>query len=79
MLDLEDPSKVLAAPPKFILSPMEPYELMGQVPNVVFTSGAVEMPDGTLNVYYGGADRCVCLATTTGQKLVEYCLSAAEA
>jgi len=75
LLDLEDPAKVAAAPKSFILAPETPYECVGQVPNVVFTSGAVEMPDGTLNVYYGGADTCVCLAQTTVAELVEYCLS----
>jgi len=74
LLDLNDPSKVLYAPREFILAPEELYERVGQTPNVVFTSGAVEMPDGTLNVYYGGADTCMCLATTTVDELVEYCL-----
>lgn len=76
LLDLEDPSKVIAAPRKFILAPEELYECVGQVPNVVFTSGAVVMPDGTLNVYYGGADTRVCLAQTTVQELVDFCLEA---
>jgi len=34
----------------------------------------VEMDDGTLNVYYGGADTRVCLATTTVQRLIDFCL-----
>ncbi|MBN1672182.1 MAG: glycoside hydrolase family 130 protein [Kiritimatiellae bacterium] len=76
LLDLEDPSKVLAAPTEFILAAERDYECMGQTPNVVFTSGAVEMPDGTLNVYYGGADTRMCLATTTVERLVRYCLDA---
>ena len=74
LLDLENPSKVVAAPHKFILQPEEIYECVGQVPNVVFTGGAVEMPDGTLNVYYGGADTRVCVAITTVKKLVDFCL-----
>lgn len=76
LLDLEDPAKVIAAPKGFILAPEKDYECVGQVPNVVFTSGAVEMPDGTLNVYYGGADTRVCLAQTTVKELVDYCLAA---
>lgn len=74
LLDLADPSRVIAAPRKFILAPEELYECVGQVPNVVFTGGAVEMPDGTLNIYYGGADTRICLATTTVQNLVDFCL-----
>lgn len=74
LLDLKDPSRVIAAPKEFILAPEKAYECMGQTPNVVFTSGAVEMPDGTLNLYYGGADTRMCLAQTTVDQLVEFCL-----
>ncbi len=77
LLDLDDPSKVIAAPKKFILQPEEPYECTGQVPNVVFTCGAVETPNGDLYVYYGGADTCVCLARTTVAELVDFCLKQA--
>jgi len=76
LLDLNDPSKVIAAPKEFILAAEKDYECMGQTPNVVFTSGAVEMPDGTLNVYYGGADTRMCLAQSTVKELVDFCLSA---
>ena len=76
LLDLNDPSKIIAAPREFILAAEKDYECMGQTPNVVFTSGAVEMPDGTLNVYYGGADTRMCLAQTTVQELVDFCLAA---
>ncbi|MCL2463172.1 MAG: glycoside hydrolase family 130 protein [Defluviitaleaceae bacterium] len=74
LLDLEDPSRVIAAPEAFILAAEKDYECMGQTPNVVFTGGAVVMPDGTLNIYYGGADTRMCLAQTTVGELVEYCL-----
>jgi len=76
LMDLDDPSKVIAAPKEFILAAEKDYECMGQTPNVVFTSGAVEMPDGTLNVYYGGADTRMCLAQTTVKELVDFCLAA---
>ena len=61
------------APSGFILAAEKDYECVGQTPNVVFTGGAVEMPDGTLNLYYGGADTRMCLAQTTVQELVDYC------
>ncbi len=73
LLDLEDPSIVKYAPSGFILAAEKDYECVGQTPNVVFTGGAVEMPDGTLNLYYGGADTRMCLAQTTVQELVDYC------
>ncbi len=74
LLDLEDPSKVVAAPKDFILAAEKDYECMGQVPNVVFTSGGVILPDGTFNVYYAGADTRMCLAQTTVETLVDFCL-----
>jgi len=76
LLDLEDPSQVVAAPTEFILAAEEVYECVGQTPNVVFTNGAVEMPDGALHVYYGAADTRMCLATTTVGELVDFCLAA---
>lgn len=76
LLDLKDPSVVRAAPESFILAAEMPYECVGQVPNVVFSGGAVHMPDGTLNVYYGGADTRMCLATTTVDKLLQFCRNA---
>jgi len=77
LLDLEDPSKVVAAPQEFILAAEEPYECIGQVPNVVFTGGACLADDGKLNIYYGGADTRLCLAQTTVDKLVDFCLGKA--
>ena len=45
--DLQDPSRVLGRSRRNILEPRELYELVGQVPNVVFPSGAVvERGDG---------------------------------
>lgn len=73
LLDLEDPSKVLAMAKEAILEPFEPYELVGQTPSVVFTSGAVVEPDGEVKIYYGGADTVQCLATTTVSRLLQAC------
>jgi beta-1,4-mannooligosaccharide/beta-1,4-mannosyl-N-acetylglucosamine phosphorylase len=73
LLDLKDPSRVLAAGKKFILQSEKDYECVGQVPNVVFTCGAVEMGGGKLNVYYAGADTRMCLAQTTIKTLLSWC------
>jgi len=45
-----------------ILEPEEPWERKGDVPRVVFSCGQV-LKDGTLSVYYGGADRVVAVVT----------------
>ena len=62
MLDLDDPSKVIYRPSEPVLSPELNYELLGDVPNVVFPEGAV-LRGTELFVYYGGGDKCVSLAT----------------
>jgi len=55
LLDLDDPSRVIARCPTPVLEPETDYELYGDVNNVVFPEGAVVI-DGVLHVYYGAAD-----------------------
>lgn len=74
LLDIDDPTKIIACPKRYILRPRMNYECVGQVPNVVFTSGAVIMPDGTMNVYYGGGDTVICLAQSSVDELIKFCL-----
>jgi len=71
LLDLEEPWKVIARTPEPILEPEEEYEIEGDVPNVVFPQGAV-VRDGILYVYYGGADKCCCLATARLDDFLDY-------
>lgn len=59
LMDLEDPSKVLARTIYPIMVPTESYELSGFFGYVVFTNGHVVDGD-TLTVYYGAADEFVC-------------------
>ena len=65
-----------------VLEPRETWELVGQVPNVVFpsgwvvdgvTSGEVAAPDARVRIYYGAADTCVGLAETTIADLLRAC------
>jgi predicted GH43/DUF377 family glycosyl hydrolase len=72
--DLSDPSKIIARAEEAILWPETDYELNGQTPSVVFTSGAVVEPDGEVKLYYGAADTVQCLATTTVERLLAACL-----
>lgn len=80
LLDLADPSKLLGRSRGNILEPREPYEIAGQVPNVVFPSGMVveefdaegfALPESPVRVYYGAADTSVGLALTTVGELLE--------
>lgn len=69
LLDLKNPSKVIARTKSPILEPKEDYEIFGDVPNVVFPEGAVVI-DGELYVYYGAADKVCCLATCKLSELI---------
>ncbi|MBO9732114.1 MAG: glycoside hydrolase family 130 protein [Chitinophaga sp.] len=61
LLDLHDPSKVLARSEDPIMMPEAPYELTGFFGQVVFTNGHVVKGD-ELTIYYGAADEVVCAA-----------------
>ena len=70
LLDLDDPSRVIARRPFPVLSPFDFYERTGNVPNVVFTCGALLRGDEVW-LYYGAADTYVCLATAKLADLLE--------
>jgi predicted GH43/DUF377 family glycosyl hydrolase len=59
LLDLDDPSKVIARTVDPIMVPTESYELTGFFGHVVFTNGHVVNGD-TITIYYGAADEHVC-------------------
>jgi predicted GH43/DUF377 family glycosyl hydrolase len=61
LLDLNDPTKVIARAPLPILAPDAVYENEGAKSGVVYACGATIQGD-TLTVYYGGADSVVCAA-----------------
>jgi predicted GH43/DUF377 family glycosyl hydrolase len=71
LLDLEDPSKILARAPYPILEPETCFEKFGTVNNVVFATGCVLLDD-ELFVYYGAADTVTCVATVKLKKLLAY-------
>lgn len=62
LLDKSNPEKVLYRSEKPILTPCESYECVGDVPNVVFSCGNVQLDDQVI-VYYGGADKVLCAAS----------------
>ena len=73
--DLEDPSKIIAVGDEWILQPEEIYEITGYVHNVVFTCGAVPEEDGSVKIYWGGADKVMCMGTSNLEDLVDHCLN----
>lgn len=72
---LDDPSVVLGVCDRWILQPEDPWEVVGYVHNVVFTCGAVPEDDGTLKLYWGGADKVMCAGTAVIDELVDLCLT----
>lgn len=59
LLDLRDPSKVIARTTQPVMEPKENYELNGFFGYVVFTNGHVVEND-RITIYYGAADEFVC-------------------
>ena len=72
---MEDPSKIIAVGDEWILQPEEVYEITGYVHNVVFTCGAVPEEDGSVKIYWGGADKVMCMGTANLEDLVDHCLN----
>ena len=78
LLDLENPARAIARCNIPILAPRESYERIGDLPNLVFSCGAVVHPDGTLALYYAGADSCLCLGTAPLRAVLGTCTQNAE-
>ncbi len=72
---LDDPSVVLGVGDSWILAPEDQWELVGYVHNVVFTCGMVAEEDGTVKIYWGGADTVMCAGTAVIDELVDLCLT----
>jgi predicted GH43/DUF377 family glycosyl hydrolase len=66
LFDKDDPSKVLARAEKPLFHPVESWEKVGQVPNVVFVEGLVRRGRQWL-FYYGGADKYIGIASAESQ------------
>ena len=71
MTSLEDPRKVIYTPGGHLIAPVG-EERIGDVSNVVFTNGAIEK-DGNIYIYYASSDTRLHLATTTVDKMIDYC------
>jgi predicted GH43/DUF377 family glycosyl hydrolase len=71
LLDLEDPTKLLARSDEWVFAPQESYEVVGDVDKVVFPCGWVAEGD-SVRLYYGGADKCIALATGRVSEMLEW-------
>jgi 4-O-beta-D-mannosyl-D-glucose phosphorylase len=77
LTSLDDPSKVIASPGGYFMAP-EGEERVGDVSNVLFSNGWIADEDGTLFIYYASSDTRMHVATTTVERLVDYCLHTPE-
>jgi predicted GH43/DUF377 family glycosyl hydrolase len=73
--DLKDPSTILGVSDQWILQPEDPWEITGYVHNVVFCCGVVPEQDGSLKIYWGGADTVMCAGEAKISDLVDLCLT----
>ena len=71
ILDREDPSKLLYRTQPYLLAPAAPYELVGDVANVIFPCSALN--DGErVCIYYGAADTHVCTAYGYLKEIIDF-------
>ncbi len=71
LLDLNDPSKIIARDRNWIMEPEHDYEVEGFYKGCVFPTGNVIVED-TLFIYYGAADKYVGLATCSVSELLNH-------
>ena len=72
MTSLEDPTKTIAEPGGYLLAPVD-EERIGDVSNVLFSNGWIADEDGTVYIYYASSDTRMHVATSTVDRLIDYC------
>lgn len=77
LTDLDDPTRILHRPGGYLMAP-QGQERVGDVSNVLFANGWIARRDGTVFLYYGSSDTRMHVATTTVDKLVDYCVNTPE-
>ncbi|WP_305067167.1 glycoside hydrolase family 130 protein [Mangrovivirga halotolerans] len=71
MTSLDDPSEVIYSPAGHFMAPRGD-ERIGDVSNVLFTNGWVEK-NGDVYIYYASSDTRMHVATSTVERLIDYC------
>jgi 4-O-beta-D-mannosyl-D-glucose phosphorylase len=74
MTDLEDVTRPLYEPGGYFMAPQN-EERLGDVSNVLFTNGWVARGNGDVFIYYASSDTRMHVATSTIDKLVDYCMN----
>ncbi len=74
MTSLEEPWKPIATPGGYFMAPVG-EEYIGDVMNVLFTNGWICDEDGKVFIYYASSDTRMHVATSTIDRLVDYCMN----
>ena len=74
MTSLDDPSELIASPGGYFMAP-QGEERIGDVSNVLFSNGWIADDDRRVFIYYASSDTRMHVATTTIDRLVDYCLN----
>lgn len=73
LFDLDEPERCLKRGDEWVFGPQEPYELRGDVDNVVFPCGFTLAPDGdSLKIYYGAADTSIAVAQSSVNDMLKW-------
>lgn len=73
MTALDEPWREIASPAGYFMAPVG-KEYMGDVMNVLFSNGWIVDDDGKVYIYYASSDTRMHVATSTVDRLVDYCL-----
>lgn len=73
MTSLNDPTQVIASPGGYFMAPID-EERIGDVSNVLFSNGWIADEDGTVYIYYASSDTRMHVATSSIERLIDYCL-----
>jgi 4-O-beta-D-mannosyl-D-glucose phosphorylase len=77
MTSPENPSEVIARPGGYFMAPQN-EERVGDVSNVLFSNGWVCNDKGEVFIYYASSDTRMHVATSTIDRLTDYCLNTPE-
>ena len=73
MTSLDDPTRLIASPAGYFMAPVG-EERIGDVSNVLFSNGWIADDDGKVFIYYASSDTRMHVATSTIERLGDYCL-----
>jgi len=77
LADKDNPMNIIHKPAGYFIAP-EGDERVGDVSNVTFSNGWVKKKNGDVLIYYASSDTRMHVATTTVEKLLDYCINTPE-